>query len=270
MTERIAGRVGPHKESHEPRLDIRNFVALDGDDELLEWSATNGIADWLMLGNDQYGDCGAAATDHAFIAQDGLVADTLGNPTYPGTLATYFAYGLAQGEPGPQPDEGVDNATWLGFLYSEGIIQGYAEVPVAHVNHYGSLFKGCLLGLAFDGNQAIADFQNHVAWGPMARSDGHDVLYVATREVVTWGALQALAPGFLVANATDAWVIIDPDDPKVDGAALRAALESVHGVEATVEPATTPPEAPVEPQEVTQAPPAPNPHVARTGPSWPV
>ena len=251
MTERIPGRVGPHRESHEPRLSVELFAttATDEDDTQIHWDGTKGITDWLMLGNDQYGDCGAAATDHAFIAQDGVVSDRLGTPKYPGTLATYFAYGVAQGEPGPTPDQGVDNATWLSFLYQAGIIDGYAEVPVGRVNYYGQLFSGCLLGLYFDGNLAIAEFRSGEPWSPMARKDGHDVLYIATDKVVTWGKVQDLRAGFLTHNATDAWVILDADDRHVDWPSLEAALQAVHGIL---------PEAPISPTEPSE-PQAPTP-----------
>ena len=186
MTDRIAGRVGPHRESHEPTLDVRNFSPYLPD-TTGEWQVGASITDWLMLGNDQYGDCGAAATDHAFIAQDGVVSDRLGTPKYPGTLATYFAYGVAQGEPGPTPDQGVDNATWLAWLYKSGIIKGYAEVPVSHINHYAKVFAGALLGLYFDASQAIAQFNEDTAWTAMPRRDGHDVLYAGYLKVVTSG-----------------------------------------------------------------------------------
>ena len=237
-TARTSGLVGPHRESHEPRLDVRNFVRLDGPAQAPSWDATNGLTDWGMDENDAYGDCGAAATDHAMMAQTGSYGQygQLGMPQFAGTLATYCAYGKAMGEAPNHadcPDDGVDNASWLGFLFSHGIITGYAEVPLSQIDHYGALFKGCILGVVIDGQQAIHDFESHVPWGAMPNArDGHDVLYVATGKVVTWGGLEALGPDF--AGMQDAWVILDPDDPNVDGPALRAALAAVHG---TIAPA---------------------------------
>src|ERR1035438_5107547 len=171
--EIMAGRVGPHRESHEPRL-LAHTLLSDGVSPVsgyLEWDGTTGVGEnWGMDSNDVFGDCGAAATDHYNMAkvQDYAQYGQLGMPQYEGTLGTYGAYGIAQGETplvpspvGPIPGQGVDNATWLGFLYKKGIIRGYGEVVDEHVDWFTQTFRGIILGLAIDGNVASQDFDDY-------------------------------------------------------------------------------------------------------------
>ena len=234
-----AGLVGPHRESHEPRLLATEFTLGAPVAGFLEWVGTHGVGEkWGMDANDKWGDCGAAATDHNNIAkqQNPQLVGTLGRPKFNGTLGTYFAYGTAMGEPGPQPDQGVDNASWLAFLYKQGIIYGYGEVPLKYLDWFAQTARGAICGLVIDGPTAISDFQTSpkTPWGPMPNaSDGHDVLLISTYangngEFVTWGAVQPFWEQFRV-QITDAWIIYDADDPLVDHAALQAALADVHG-----------------------------------------
>lgn len=248
MTERIHGRVGPHRESHEPRLLASKFVS-DGlvpVQGYLEWDGTTGVGeDWGMDGNDVWGDCGSAATDHYNIAKTQSYAQygQLGMPKYAGTLGTYWAYGLAQGEVGQpphtpdQPDQGVDNATWLAFLYKQGIIDGYAEVTDDVYDWFAQTFRGAILGLAIDGAKAQQEFSiwPKVPWTAMPKQDGHDTLGIITHSdgsgsLITWGAVQPYTLGFRQTNWTDMWVIFDHDDPNVNWSELQQALDEVHGV----------------------------------------
>jgi hypothetical protein len=241
----MAGKIGPHRESHEPRLLATNFVSMPSG--FLEWDGTAGIgAEWGMNNNDVYGDCGPAATDHNNMAKEGSYAayGQLGMPKFAGTLGTYFAYGIAQGEPGPKPDNGVDNASWLAFLYKNGIIDGYGEVPFAQLDYFAQQFHGAIVGLSIDGNQAIQDFDSSpkVPWAAMPNAvDGHDVLLEITHtdgsgSVITWGGVQPFTAGFRQTNFQDAWVIFDYYDPNVNWAALQAALDEIHGVRTVIPP----------------------------------
>jgi hypothetical protein len=205
-----------------------------------------------MDGNSTLGDCGAAATDHYNMAKaaSALLYNTLGKPKYAGTVPTYYAYGEAMGE-GPDADEGVDNATWLGFLWKNGIIDGYAEVPLDQVKavaaEFGGVLVGCLLG-----DDAESDFEAvpPIPWDdgpgdPPDPNDGHDILLIAytaegTFEYVTWGALQRVTANWQAKNPTDAWVIFDADDPAVNWDELIAELEALHGSVTPPAPVPTP------------------------------
>jgi hypothetical protein len=196
--------------------------------------------DW----NDQKSCCGAAAVDHGNAAKaDNLqLVTTLGQPKFPNMLATYYAYGVAQGEQGPDPDEGVTNDSWLGFLYKQGLISWYGEVPLDEIDLYAANSSGLLCGLLLYGDepepQSMLDFQNHVPWGTNNESPnpqlGHDTWLIKTHAdgglaVVTWGGIQEVTLSFRQKNITDVWAFGDQYDPTIDQAALAAELVAIHG-----------------------------------------
>lgn len=241
-TERVPGLLGA-RESHEPSLLLSNHMAGPLPPAPASWNGAGSIGpdDWGMDGNDQYGCCGAAATDHGNMlkASNSGYYNTLGQPTYAGTLPTYFAYGLAQGEPGPQPDQGVDNKTWLGFLYQHGIVDGYGEVPLDQLHSYAASCGGLILAI-----QCGSDFQDLFAqnppapWGSTGSSpdpnEGHDIYFMDYAEdgsagIITWGKRQPVTESFFSTYVTDAWAFFDKDDPAVNWASLKAALAELHG-----------------------------------------
>lgn len=269
MAERIPGLIGPHKESHEPSLLADLFInlwkVLDPDKHptspapttgYADWDGTHGILEWGMDCNgpdsnnppaypNGLGDCGAAATDHGNMAKSGnaQLYNQLGQPKFAGTVPTYFAYGQAMGEigqppaPASEPDFGVANNTWLNFLWTSGIIDGYVEVPLDKLDLYAPIAGGLLIGIQLY-DTAQADFQNHIAWGSNNEQPdpqlGHDTWLIKTGAdgggaLITWGAVQPFTLNFRQHNITDAWLITDKDDPTVDHDALTAAIQALHG-----------------------------------------
>ena len=256
LVNMTAGKVGPHRASSEPRLLAHLMLAdgvvpVEGDFEV---DVTNGMTNWGIDNNADYGCCGAAATDHNNMAKTGLEAtyNTLGVPQFNGTLGTYCAYGFAMGEQANHsgcPDNGVDNASWFGYLYKMNIIKGYAQVERRYLSWFVQTFKGVVVGASVDGPTVQADFEAtpRVAWPAMPNaSDGHDTLIAITHvdrsgSLITWGGVQPYEAGFLDTNAQDFWVIFDEDDPNVNWAALTAALDDVHGVVAPASPVVVAP-----------------------------
>ena len=119
-TPRQAGRRGA-RESHEPRLAVSRFslVPTAADWTYAEWDGGAGVTEWGMDCNgpdpdnpaaypNGLGDCGAAAVDHGNMAKagDAKLLGTLGQPKTAGTTATYFSYGVSQGEQGQPPAPG--------------------------------------------------------------------------------------------------------------------------------------------------------------------
>jgi hypothetical protein len=251
-----AGKYGALRESHEPRLAAAEFL-VDGVIPVSGYhafDATHGIGAetndpnnvtapyaWGMDDNDRYGICGFAALDHYNVSKTGKVGliGTFGTSKFPSLVAAYFAYGIAQGEPGPEPDQGVSNATVLAWAVQEGFIYGYAEVHPEYLDWFAKEFNGALLGLAIDG-QVASDYFNRyphrLPWNTMGTIDGHDTLYVKSQgtgpgTLVTWGGLQTFTESFRKTNVTDSWVVFDKYDPKVNWPALEAALAEVHGTD---------------------------------------
>jgi hypothetical protein len=245
MTEVMkAGRYGSLRESHEPRLDAVSLL-VDGVTPVsgyLKFDHTHAIGEnnWGMDGNSEYGDCGFAALDHYNVAKTGDVSliGKFGTSKYPSLIDAYFAYGIAQGEPGPHPDQGVSNATVLAWAVQESFIYGYAEVQPQYLDWFAKEFSGALLGLAIDGAVASQDFDDSPrrSWNEMAQVDGHDTLYVKSSGIgngtlVTWGGLQTFTKAFRENNVTDSWVIFDQYDPRVNWTTLETALAEVHGTD---------------------------------------
>lgn len=262
LPPRRAGKRGLRQISpHIPELQLSNFRKAvsppppTGD-------VTGGLTEWGMFGNDKYGDCGAAATYHGFMAKALALSGTTAAvtnylqatyepgfvlPTDASVETTYFAYGRAMGEPGDQPDQGVSNDTWLKFLKDQGIIELYAQLDVTNPDqiHQAMLdFRGVLVGIALTGS-AEQEFENHQPWNASPTEqpnpqEGHDIYLVkydttvpaAAETFITWGALQdatidwenAEAPNFM-----DAWVFFSKEDADrvgVDAAALESEINA--------------------------------------------
>jgi hypothetical protein len=238
LKTRVAGKRGRRKPSHEPTLHLRRFAPAPSKPPP-SGDVSGGITDWGMLGNDQYSDCGAAAFQHGRMAKSGrnvlndngqeLAADSQEATDY--TLASYYAYGRAMGEPGQDPDQGVDNATWLKFLFDQKMID---EVHIAMLN-----FNGVLIGCNLT-DDAEQEFNDHKPWNvtPTDRPDpreGHDIYLVKYDEngetMVTWGADQqctvAWGQGERFAGDLEAWVFITSEDAQRNGVDLPALQQAI-------------------------------------------
>jgi hypothetical protein len=281
--DRRAGKGGRRPARHVPELALDLFrprvssVPPEGDVSL-------GLLDWYMLGNDTLGDCGPAMTEHARMAKGLLaLAKVKGTPSayVPGfrrpttqmTTGLYYAYGEAQGE-GPDADEGVDNATWLAFLFADTqakIAAGqddieefaYAELDVTSPGwvdqwHADMLsFHGVLTGVNLT-DDAIQLFEAHQPW-TVANGEqpdpqlGHDILVVSYNadmdNWVTWGTTQASTRAWTEACVDEAWVIVTKEDAERAGLAypaLLAACKAIGGgqIAAPVDPVPAPAVAP--------------------------
>ncbi len=254
---RLAGKRGRRAPSHAPTLRLTNF-APPASSPPPRGDVSGAIADWGMLGNDKHSDCGAAAFQHGRMAKSGhnvlndngteLAADSQAATDY--TLSSYYAYGHAMGEPGAQPDQGVDNATWLKFLFDQGMIEGFAELDAGNAAevHMAMLnFNGVLLGCDLtDG--AEQDFTVHTPWTLTAHDKpdpkkGHDIYMVKsdtearTETIVTWGADQDCTvrweTGMAQAGDLEAWVFITTEDAQRNGVDLPALQSAIHALGGT-------------------------------------
>lgn len=254
---RTAGKRGARAGNAHPELRLSNFKTTaptpppTGD-------VTSGITAWGMDGNDQYGCCGPAATDHYQVAKLGDTS-LIGKLGGVGPVPLYFEYGIAQGEPGPQPDQGVDNDLWLQFLFNKGIIEAFAELDFTNVDevHQAMLdYRGVLISVELT-DDAEQLFNSKQPW-TLANgespdpNEGHDILLVKYGPegdtFVTWGALQLSTIPWDNSCITSAWVIITSEDAErtgVDIAALQNQIRAWGGkVDTTTPPAPAPTPAP--------------------------
>jgi hypothetical protein len=224
---------------------------------------SNGVTDWGMLGNDTYGDCGVAAYGHYLMAQaatNGVYEPGFAVPTTANIESLYFAYGIAQGEPGPNPDQGVDNATFLKYLYDQALIEGFAQLDhtnSAEVQSAMIAFQGVFTGVQLD-DDAESDFEAEpqIPWGSSPGdvpdpNDGHDTLLVyfdpTGGKLITWGDAQPFVLEFEQQNITDQWVIFTKELAEragVDITACQAAIEGWGGVISPPSPPAPPSPAP--------------------------
>lgn len=202
---------------------------------------SEGITDWLMLGNgpdptltvnggNPVGDCYFAALEH-----DRMLSGHL--PTADEAVDLYFAYGKSQGEPGLNPDQGVNVATALAWCHKQGIILAFAPVHPDTVDavmaHFG---RGIITGVSLT-DDADPRFEKHEAWTvadgerPDPR-EGHCILRIKVanptgrRTYVTWGADQDAEEGWEDECAEEYWLILTEDDKSQMGDQAFAALLS--------------------------------------------
>jgi hypothetical protein len=186
------------------------------------------LSNWLMLGNDTYGDCAAVswANSRRFISA------LLDKEEYPSLSEVYKLY-KTQNPNFPNDDNGMDMQTMLEYLNKSGGPDGVKLVAFASVNTSNLdevkaalyIFGGILLGIEVQ-NANQTDFDNGVVWdyhSGQPVEGGHAVLaggYLgrANSDVrfVTWGAETGMTDSFwqnLVDNSNgEAWVLIWPEN----------------------------------------------------------
>lgn len=194
------------------------------------------VAEWGVLGNDQYGDCGVAGIEHGFMA---AAADTGERETFPTdqeTVQYYLTY--TDGE-----DSGVVLSQFLAYVRRHGYyghkVSAYApvgvhDVPVLKfaVNAYDFAYCGIAV------TQAMMDaFGAGQPWTSATNAGevlgGHCVPAVAYDDqfltVVTWGRTQQIAWPAWHDMSDEAWAVLTGElaAAKGDGHGLNlAALQA--------------------------------------------
>lgn len=252
---RTAGLRGRRPSPATPELRLANFRATAPAPPPPSGDVSCGD-DVGMLGNDQLGDCGPAATAHIRMMKAGTVSG-VPRTTVDEVEADYWAYGRAMGESGDRPDQGVDNATWLKWLVGEGYIRAYARIDANDVDevHAAMLnFRGVLVGCSLT-DDAEQDFEAEpqIPWTVTAQDqpdpqEGHDIALAAYGpdfdEFYTWGAKQkatvAWASGEAHAGDLECWVFVTDEDAERNGVDIDALIAAINAWGGTVAPAPAP------------------------------
>lgn len=249
-----------------------------------DWLTPVPVADWGMLGNDQWGDCTCAAVGHKRIGDVFVNKGSVLTVTNQDVLALYSAVtGFNPND--PSTDQGAVCQDVLGYWRRNGFlgekIVAFAKVDISNVTELKqaiSLFGQVYCGMNFPGS-AMTQFNDGQPWDVVRGATiegGHCVTigaYSASGlECVTWGAVQKMTWKFFQKYFEEAWVIVTPDmiNPKTgkdvagydlytlgeDFAALTGEANPIPAPQPQPTPAPTPTPAPV---PVPSPPPVPTP-----------
>jgi hypothetical protein len=200
------------------------------------------VADWQMLGNDQYGDCGVAGLQHLFMADAADTATSESFPSEADLVSYYLQYTGGQ-------DSGVVLADYLAHVHQAGYfgheVAAYAPVKVHDIPTLQFAvwaYDAAYCGIAVT-QQMQADFQAGQPWtleslespvvgGHCIPIVGYDSQYLYA---VTWGQVQPIAYSAWHYLSEEAWAVITGELAKGDGhgvsiKALQADLKHLNGV----------------------------------------
>lgn len=196
------------------------------------------VADWGILGNSEYGDCGPAGLVHGFMSGAADTAESETFPTQDQVVSYYLAYTGGQ-------DSGVVLSDFLAYARKSGFdshtVSAYAPVRVNDlqtlqftVNAYDFAYTGIAVTQAME--QAFAagqpwtlgDLDSPVAGGHCVPVVGYDSSWLYC---VTWGQVQKIAYPAWQYMAQEAWAVISgelvakgADGHGISLAALQADL----------------------------------------------
>ena len=190
------------------------------------------VADWEMLGNSDYGDCGVAGLEHGFMA---AAADTRETETFPSdqqAVSYYLTYTDGQ-------DSGVVLSDYLAYVRQKGFygqtVSAYAPVTVNDVNTLlfaVDAYDFCYVGInVTQGMMDAAQGDPPWTWTlEDAQGDsigGHCIILCAYDSSylygISWGAVVKIAYPAWHAMGDEAWCVLtgELDTAKADGHGLN-------------------------------------------------
>jgi hypothetical protein len=255
----VAGKTGAKVVTKDETTRLARFIAPNSSAALTppppSFSVTKGVTKGLnMLGNDEYGDCVVAATEHARMFK-ALVSFANGVMTFlegfrpphaPYCETLYWAFGISQGEPGPHPDNGCDPASWFAWFFKQRLCDAFGqpnwEVNVDNVWQadltviknsivtFGGVMGSFALPVAFQGQFNVVPF-SYEPGQPMA-NDGHEMFITgyddATQlfEVCTWGVIWHATYDFVRYLLTSCFVFVSKEDAQRLGVNFDGLVEA--------------------------------------------
>lgn len=196
------------------------------------------VADWDILGNSDYGDCGVAGLEHGFMADASIAGEGEPFPSADEAVSYYLNYTGGQ-------DSGVVLSQYLAYVRQQGYyghtVSAYAPVSVSDLKSLHTAIW--MYGFAYTGiavtQQMMDAFQAGEPWVldnigddvigghciPIVGYDNHGLV------AVTWGTTQRIGYGAWHYIAEEAWAILtgefvakNGDGRGVNLAALQADL----------------------------------------------
>lgn len=202
--------------------------------------AVPAVADWGMLGNDRYGDCGVAGLEHGFMADAADTSVTETQASGQQAVTYYLKYTGGQ-------DDGVVLADYLAYVRRTGYygrkVTAYAPVAVHDVptlqtaiTLYDFAYTGITVTGAMEGAFAAgkpwttATLRGEELGGHCVPVVGYDDEHLLA---VTWGQVQAITYPAWHRMSGEAWAVITGELSRGDGhgvslAALTADLNRLN------------------------------------------
>jgi hypothetical protein len=247
------------KQAADPRGTDFQFSAFSAAIELPKSPSRFGhekaYADWLMLGNDRYGDCvwAGAAHEHMLLNKVVHKRDVLFDDD--SVLSDYAAVtGFDRND--PSSDRGTNVHDALSYRRKTGItdangtrhqIGAYVALDPKNWEHLEQatyIFGAVGIGFEFP-DSAMKQFANGEPWSPVNGSKiegGHYVpvvgsLHAATEaSAITWGKRQVFTIAFYEQYNDEAWAYITTEELHGDGTGLHGFdLEKLNAYLAAVE-----------------------------------
>ena len=229
------------------------------------WSSAVPGSSWGMLGNDQVGDCVAAA---AFHSQQMWEYDAQNVTTGFTTAQVLTMYSAISGYTPSNPNSDVGATLISGLQYWTKVgVNGYKLAAYAQIDGTNTaLLRNCiaLFGVVYAGlnvpASAMSQFDAGQPWAVVARSPidgGHCVPLVgydsATYTCVTWAKTQPMTAAFHTRYFDEWWVPISADwesktgltPSGLDGATANADYQALTGTNASPFPVVTPTPPPI-------------------------
>lgn len=220
MTDRIVGRLGRKPAVRPEGLHMLAFYQTNPLPVAPPTLGAPAVPEWLMLGNDKYGDCTFAGAYHSRMAVaqiDGIKESLL---TDQQVVDAYLQYTNGA-------DQGAVEADLLAHWQTDGLfgskIEAYAPTDHKDFDEIKSVvntFGFCYIGILVPG-PAMEQFQAGKPWdltGTPADQQiegGHCVIIVGYDEkmfyVVTWGEIQAVTKEWFQCYLEETWAIITPE-----------------------------------------------------------
>lgn len=233
--QRVAGKRGVKLTGPVHELMLSKFAAPSSPPPP-QGDVTGGLTEWGMFANDKASDCGPAAYGHNRMAKAGAVIAIITDTYILDTI--YYPYGIAMGEPGPNPDQGVDPQTFLKWLFDQAYIEAYAFID--HTNqdvvHQAMLnYNGVMIASSLT-DSAENEFNAHQPWTitDVEQPDPNDGHYITLVKYdsngdtfVTWGALQQATVTWDQGAIDSAAVLITQEDAARNGVDINALKQAI-------------------------------------------